>query len=67
MKSKVVLPMVAAGSLGLAQVLGPRDPHVVEQPVQEQSKLVGTLASNVVSTATANVQMLPSSFMWRDF
>ena len=67
MKPKIILPMVAASGLVLAQTLGPHDPHVAEPPIQEQSQLVGTLASNVVSTATANVQMLPSSPMWRDF
>ena len=66
-KSKVVLPIVAAGSLGLAQVFGPHDPHVAEPTVQEQPLLVGMLATNVVNTSTASVQMLPSSFMWRDF
>jgi hypothetical protein len=66
-KSKLVLPLVAAGSLGLAQVVGPHEPHV-EINLQEQGpQLVGMLATTVVSTATANVQMIPSSFMWRDF
>jgi hypothetical protein len=68
MKPQVILPIVAASTLGLAQVFGPHDPHVAEPPVQEQAQLIGMLATNVVSTATtAGVQMLPNSFMWRDF
>jgi hypothetical protein len=61
MKPRIVLPLVAAGSLGLAQVLGPHDPHVVELPIQEMPQVVGMLATNIISTATANVQMVTNS------
>lgn len=62
---KVVLPFVLAGSVGFSQVLGPHDPHVVEQPVQQESQLVGVLAANVVSTAT--VSAIPMLNSWMDY
>jgi hypothetical protein len=67
MKSSPVLPaLFVAGSLAVAEVLGPHEPHVELNLQEDGPQLVGFLATSAVSTATATV-MTPSSLLgWND-
>jgi hypothetical protein len=66
MKSSPILPLFVASAVVMGELLGPHEPHVELNLQEEGPQLVGMLASNVVSTATATVLPL-SSFGWRDF
>lgn len=68
MKTNPLLPVFVAGSVALAEVLGPHEPHVEVQCQEQGLGLVGALATNMVSTATASVIMNSSSLLgWRNF
>ena len=51
-KSKVILPVFVVGSVGLAQVFGPHHSHIELDLQTQMPQLVGTLASDAMSTAT---------------
>jgi len=65
MKSSPVLPaLFVAGSLAVAEVLGPHEPHVELNLQEEGPQLVGFLATSAVSTTTASAAVVVQGSGW---
>lgn len=53
--NKTLPALFVAGSVGLAQVCGPHDPHVEPNIKLSTATLVGAMATEAVYTATSQV------------
>jgi hypothetical protein len=65
MKTRPLLPLVVAGTVAVADVFGPHEPHIELHLRQQGPLLVGT-AADIVASSTATVTMWRSS-MLEDF